>query len=147
MFLPHTVQYALRVVAILATREGPDSASAQTLAEEASVPPAYLSKVLRKLVVAGLVSARKGPGGGYALARKPEEIVLSEVLAAMGFALDGTECVFGWSRCDGTNPCPLHPLWAELQGSVRHWCESNTLRSVLHRPPALLELRRRGAVK
>ena len=64
-----TAEYALRAMASLARADG--ALTAEELSAQASVPVHYLAKVMRQLVVAGLVSARRGRGGGFRLARSP----------------------------------------------------------------------------
>jgi Rrf2 family protein len=53
------------------------------IAEEQSIPVSTLTQVLLKLKGAGLVRSTRGSGGGYWLARPPEEIELGEVLTAI----------------------------------------------------------------
>lgn len=142
MILSHTVEYALRAMACLATNDNGPIAAA-TLAEAANVPLPYLSKVMRKMVVAGLVTAQKGHRGGFRLARKPEEILVADVLRAAGASLRDGHCAFGWDPCSKANPCPLHPLWAELNHRLDGWMTQNTLANVLKRAPEAVQLRRK----
>jgi Rrf2 family protein len=55
----------------------------RVLAEFFDLPEAYLAKHLQRLSGAGLVSARRGPGGGYALAREPQDITLVDLVRAV----------------------------------------------------------------
>jgi len=129
MDLPQTAEYALRALAVIAQREDGAVVSAEVIAGEASVPPSYLSKVLRKLVEAGLLEARKGPGGGFMLARHPKKIRLVEVLAAVDTTLPDA-CAFGWGKCDARHPCPLHGTYSELKEAIDKWASRTTLEDV-----------------
>lgn len=60
------------------TRTGPVTAA--RIARGCRFPPRFLYRVLRKLVDAGLLSGTSGPGGGYALARRPQEITLLDIV-------------------------------------------------------------------
>jgi Rrf2 family protein len=53
------------------------------MAEFYDLPPAYLSKVLKSLVRAGLLDATTGPRGGFRLAKAPEEITVGEIVQAV----------------------------------------------------------------
>jgi len=56
---------------------------AREVAERQGVPLRYLEQILQELRRVGLVDAKRGPGGGYALTRAPEAITLGEVVAAL----------------------------------------------------------------
>ena len=77
-----TVEYALRAMVQLAT-EAPEACTTQAIAESTQVPGAYLAKVLQSLRRAGLISSRRGVGGGVRLARPPKKINLLEVINAV----------------------------------------------------------------
>lgn len=127
MWLPQTAEYALRAMALLARAPAGAILGGPDLAERARIPSPYLSKVMRRLVVAGLVVARRGRGGGFSLARAPGTIRLSEILEAIDVQVAARKCVFGWSACRDDRPCPLHPLWVELSARQRRWAEETTL--------------------
>lgn len=74
-----TTEYALRATTWLALTPG-HLVSTGELAERTKVPAHYLAKVLQQLATAGLVTGRRGVGGGYKLARGPEEIKLIEIV-------------------------------------------------------------------
>ena len=69
---------AAHAVALLAFR-GENGATSALIAASASTHPARMRRVLGMLVRAGIVSGREGAGGGYVLARSPDEITLAEV--------------------------------------------------------------------
>jgi len=95
------------------------------LSERIDVPVHYLSKIMRKMVQAGYVKARKGHGGGYALHVKADKLYLIDVLTASGFDIDEQPCVFGWEACSNERPCPLHPIWKKLKKCFQEWaCET-----------------------
>lgn len=126
MLLNQTVEYALRITAVLAA-EGDGRLTAPALAERCHLPTPYASKVLRKLVVAGLVDSLKGHHGGFRLARPPQTVTLEEVLRAVDFDPQPTSCAFGFARCNPDRPCALHPAWAELKERVTGWARGTTL--------------------
>lgn len=131
MWLPQTAEYALRAMAALAVEPPGTALRAVELAERTAVPAAYLAKILRRLVVAGLISGRRGRGGGFTLSRPPHEVRVAEILEAVDLSTEPDHCAFGWPACNDAAPCPLHPLWGELRGHLTTWAERTRLDDVL----------------
>jgi Rrf2 family protein len=127
MLVPQTVEYALRALTELASLPRESALTASDLADRAEVPPAYMSKVLRRLVERGLVQGRKGHHGGFALARPAHLVRFVDVLTALDAMPPTNRCAFGWEKCDARAPCPLHPAMDRLNRIFAHWARSETL--------------------
>jgi Rrf2 family protein len=130
MLLSQTSEYALRAMAWLAAARRDFPVRAKDLSEGSGIPPHYLSKVLRRLVLADLLVSQKGQGGGFVLARPPGEIRFIDILAAVDAYPTQGRCAFGWGACNETNPCPLHDTWSELNDTIRDWAANTTLANV-----------------
>jgi Rrf2 family protein len=83
MKLTSASAYAVTALAYLAREKPNGPVAAHVIASAEGISEMFLLKVLRPLVRAGLVRSRKGPGGGYSLARDPEGINLLEVVEAV----------------------------------------------------------------
>ncbi len=105
MLLPQTVEYALRAAVWLASREAGQTTG--QIAAGTKVPASYLSKVLQGLSRAGLVSSKRGVGGGFALSRAPREISILDVLTAVEPIQRIDRCPLGLAAHAGAL-CPLH---------------------------------------
>jgi Rrf2 family iron-sulfur cluster assembly transcriptional regulator len=99
---------------------------------------AYLEQLFGKLRRAGLVTAMRGPGGGYRLARPANQVPIAEIAAAVDEAIHATRCEVGEAGCmagagpDGTaGRCQTHDLWAELGRQIRLFLEGVTLADVI----------------
>lgn len=103
--LSQTCEYALRAVTCLAHHPG-EFVTASDLAAATSVPSDYLSKVLQQLAAAKVVQGRRGVGGGYRLARDPEDITLLDIVDAMGVFQRLRSCPTHQDESRGL--CPLH---------------------------------------
>lgn len=126
MLVTKTGEYALRAVSCLSALYSEAAVSVAELAQLTEVPPSYLSKIMRKLVVAGLVEGQKGHGGGFRLAKEPARISFADVLQAVGAELWEEGCGFGWGRCNAKAPCPLHDQLTALRRELDTWaCDSN----------------------
>ena len=125
-------QYALRIMVVVSQRDDGSPIRGRDLATLTGVPPAYLSKVCRRLTEAGLLLSQRGHYGGFRLARPAEGITFAEVLDAVDSLPTAGECAFGWGPCasdDGPReePCPLHERWSELSGHIQRWADSSVL--------------------
>ena len=103
--ISQTAEYALRAMVFLAMRGA--AATGQEIAEITKVPPGYLSKIMQQLGRCSLVNAQRGIGGGFVLARKPEEISILNVVNAVDPIKKITSCPLGL-ELHGLNLCPLH---------------------------------------
>jgi Rrf2 family protein len=93
-------------------------ASLGTLAASVDVPATFLSKVLQRLVKAGLVVSWRGKKGGFELARNLASVSLLDVLNA----LDGVPALntcLGGQGCTRSVTCGAHMVWLEAQERLR----------------------------
>ena len=126
MLLNLTAVYGLRAIATLAGLAAGESLNAAQLSELTQVPQQYLSKVMRKLVLAKLVHSRRGHGGGFSLQRPASKIRIADVLRAIDIELN-MGCACGYPACDERKPCALHPIWSRLQSGIEAWTGDSTL--------------------
>lgn len=127
--IPTSSEYALRAMVCLAAR-APDWVTARELAAMANVPPAFLSKVLRRLVRAQLIEGQRGHHGGFRLGKDPQTVRIVDVLEAARVETTPDRCAFGFDRCNEGAPCPLHAMHKELQHRCRAWAEDTRLADV-----------------
>lgn len=85
------------------------------LAEQTSVPPSYLSKVLLVLNRAGLIEATRGTGGGYRLSKPAAEISLMEIVDPLDNVSRLDDCIMGLRECSEENPCAMHDWWKRVR--------------------------------
>lgn len=125
-----TAEYALRAMACLA--QTPDRlVSTPDLAKQTQVPANYLAKVLQQIAGAGLVTGRRGVGGGYKLARPASQIKLLEVLNSVSSVKRIETCPMG---LHGTNLCALHRISDRAIKAVMDIFDDTTLQDLLNDP-------------
>ena len=88
MIINQCVEQGIYVVLILALEKDHRPLSSSQLSSFLSVSDSYLKKILRKLVLAGIIISCPGKDGGYQLARSLEDICVYDIYAA----LEGAEC-------------------------------------------------------
>jgi Rrf2 family protein len=129
--ISQTVEYALRAVVFLADRGEP--CTTRAIAERTKVPPAYLAKVLHALGRAGLVGARRGPGGGCVLAKPPAGLTVWEVVDAVEPLQRIRACPLGLDAHRG-RLCPLHKRLDDALALVEHAFRTTTVGELLATP-------------
>ena len=88
--------------------------SAAELAERARLELPTVSKVLKPLAHAGLVTGFRGATGGYKLARAPAQISLIEIVEAIEGKLGLTECSGEHSLCEHEPHCGTRGHWHKV---------------------------------
>ena len=125
--------YASRALLSLALHsEDPGPTSVRDIAERTGLPQPYLEQILLALKGAGLVRSKRGVGGGYVLARPPEEITLGQIVSAVDGPIVAGD--FGEPHqdgaCDHEGQCVLLSVWAEVGEHMRQHLDSFTLADI-----------------
>ena len=92
--------------------------TAAKVAAETRLPRATVAKVLKAMAHAGVVTAARGAGGGYRLARIATAISVAEVVAAIDGDIGLTQCSVHVDECTRTTYCPTRPHWAAINRAV-----------------------------
>jgi Rrf2 family protein len=125
--LTKKADYGLIALRHLAVRSSADfrrgSASAKDISEAYRIPLPLLSKVLQKLVKAGLLNSEQGTSGGYRLARDPQDISALEVIRTLDGPIILTHCFTEHAepvKCEQSALCPVRePLRKVHEGILK----------------------------
>ncbi len=128
--------YASRALLSLSLHSGAGQpTSVKDIAERTGLPPPYLEQILLALKGAGLVRSKRGVGGGYVLARPPEDITLGQVVSAVEGPIVAGD--FGEPHqngaCDHEGQCALLTVWADVGEHMRRHLDSFTLADMVLR--------------
>ena len=127
-------RYAIRALYDLAFHRLGQAAGAKEIAERQKVPLRFLEQILQDLRKAGIVEARRGPRGGYALARQPGQISLAEVLYAVRGPL---EEMFGFDApANGNSEDVPAAVWTAVRAQLVEVLERSTLQDFVTRAEA-----------
>jgi len=128
--ISQTSEYALRAVVFLAARDNGTPAAAQEISESIRVPVGYLQKILRMLSRKGILTATRGTGGGFALAKVATAISVLDILNATDSQIARIErCPLG---IEGhTKLCPLHRLLDSELARAEHTFASTSIADLL----------------
>lgn len=115
-------EYGLRALIDLAHHFGQGPVQSREIALRQGLPEPYLNQLMSSLRRAGLVISKRGPTGGHALARPPEEINLREAFIVLEGSITATApwwCVeLEDPDCKYAPGCGLRPLWQALNAAA-----------------------------
>ena len=114
-------EYGLRCLLQLARRPLGQPVTGREIAQNESLTPEYVEKILNRMIKAGLVRGLRGVKGGYMLARSASEITVGEALrAADGRMIAGMCDRFSGTddRCVHLTDCGLRSVWVALDRQI-----------------------------
>ncbi len=121
-----------------------DVRSVRDLAAETGIPQPTVSKILKLLVRQGVVDSTRGARGGYRLARRPEDVTVAEVIAALEGPIGVTEC--GQSDhehdCELSGRCFVRGNWQRINEAIAHALHQITLAEMAQPAPQLVSIGR-----
>lgn len=103
--------------------------SVKEIAERTGLPQPYLEQILLAVKGAGLARSKRGVGGGYVLARPPEEINLADIIAAA----DGPIATYFDEHDHREGHCALQDVWVKVSEEMRALLEGFTLADLVER--------------
>lgn len=120
MRITQEADYALRIVSVLAQAQG--AVGAPQVAEAVGVPQRFAAKILRKLLLAGLVKSTRGVAGGFSLAAAAKDITLLQVIEAIDGQIAIRHCLAEGHICSNhkdKGACAFHHVFTELNEMIR----------------------------
>jgi Rrf2 family protein len=89
MRVSRSTGYALLAVGYIAKNQGDGVVLSQSISRQYDIPLEYLLKILQQLVRANVLRSKRGPRGGFSLAKPPNKITMLEVIEAVDGPLTG----------------------------------------------------------
>jgi Rrf2 family protein len=126
-------EYGVRAMTYLSERGQDGRVPTAVISEAENIPHPFLTKVISRLVTAGLVFTSRGMGGGVELARQPEEITLLEVMEALDGPLLLSYCLLRTGTCEHEPDCAVHDAWADIQANLIQGLEAVTMEELVRR--------------
>lgn len=126
-----TAEYALRAVVAIARVEEDRPVLAKEISSNGHIPAKYLSKVLRDLVHAGVLSSTRGIGGGFRLRRRVNKLKLIDVIRPFDDVPARSRCPLGHPKCSDDTPCAMHHQWRPVKDAFRALLEETTIAEVV----------------
>jgi Rrf2 family protein len=128
-------EYASRAMLELSLHWPQRSLHIRDISSAQDIPEKFLGQILLLLKRAGYLRSRKGPKGGYLLAKPPSQITVAEVIRVMDGPLAPIDCVSVTAHevCPLEGSCGLRWLWKDVRDSVARILERTTFAQVARR--------------
>lgn len=127
-------RYGLRALFDMAYHSGTLPAQIKDISRRQNISPRYLEQIFQDLKKAGLLKSKRGPQGGYYLARKPQEITLGAIIEAtegevalVACTKDNPDCK---QRCEFDKNCVTQKVWMEANNRLNEYFDSFTLKDL-----------------
>lgn len=125
------VDYAVRVLSYLAVRLPDKPVSGAEIGGKQDIPPHYLSKIMKDLVVAGLVKSYIGSKGGFSLARPAAIITIKDAYEAVEGPLTLMECTeHGQLYCWFSPVCSQISVWQKAQNLIASYLNTVSISDI-----------------
>ena len=133
--LSRKARYALRALYALSAEETRGPVLIADLAEREKIPHKFLETILLELKNAGVLKSKKGKGGGYSLARSPEQITMGQVIRIIDGPLAPIPCVSerAFVRCEecvDETTCGTRQVMKKVRDAIAAILDSTTLADV-----------------
>jgi Rrf2 family protein len=115
---------------------GNNSTQIQEISRRQQISQRYLEQIFQSLKKAGILTSKRGPQGGYMLARKPEEITLAEIVKASEGDLKLVECSRKGSRkakCELDGECVTQTVWQGAEELLTAYLAGMNLQTLCER--------------
>ncbi len=125
-------QYGVRAMFELAKNYEQGPLTIKEIATRQGVSVSYLEQLLNRLRKSKLITSRKGPGGGYVINKKPDEISVGMILHSLEGPVTITQCLDpsakGCKRIDG---CVARMLWKSLGEKIEDFLDTINLNDLV----------------
>lgn len=119
------------LISTIAEANGSDDfVSLNEVARRMRLSQGFLEEIATSLKNAGLIKGRKGPGGGYKLAKPAEKITAEQILIALEGPVILVPC--HGKSCAVAKSCRSKALWGFLQKDILESLKQTTLSKIVY---------------
>ena len=120
-------RYGLRAIFDMAYNGFEAPAQIQEISKRQNISPRYLEQIFQKLKKSGVLKSKRGPQGGYILAKKPSEIRLIDILSITEGDLFIVSCSEPDHKCENSFGCITKDVWDGASEALHQYFSNITL--------------------
>jgi Rrf2 family protein len=148
MLISMKSKYALKALTALAEARDRDALQIAELASSENIPKKFLEAILLVLRNQGILSSKKGPGGGYSLAVSPASLTIGKIIRAFEGDLAPVPCLGDTSavkctECADMGTCGTRLVMSDVKRAVSSVLDRTTLADMIERS----DIERRKSLK
>ena len=144
--LSSKAKYGLKAMVYLARHEGLGPVLIADIAEAERIPKKFLDAILLEMKNDGLLSSKKGKGGGYTLAKPAVRIMVGDIVRLLDGPLAPVPCVSrtAYRRCEDCadeTACAIRAVMQDVRDAIAAILDNTTLADMINRrgrPEAVL---------
>ncbi len=129
-------EYGVLGLMNLARRPAGQVAMIEEVSRMERIPGSFLAKIFQHLARAGLVRSNRGAHGGFALARRPSQITVLEIIEAIEGKIIFQRCKLDKPDCEHVGGCAICGLFEQAQDGVKDALARTSLRALVMREKA-----------
>ena len=133
--LSKKTKYGLKALAYIAKQENNDPIQIAEIAKSENISHKYLESILLTLRKAGVLSSKKGKGGGYYLLKAPKKIPMTDIIRILEGPIAMVPCVSlnyyeKCNDCEDEDTCSVHKLMLQVRDNTLEVFRNNTLADI-----------------
>lgn len=137
--LSKKTQYAFHALVYLAEHSKDHPVLISEIAKKKNISIKFLENILLELKNAGLLTSKRGRGGGYFLLKPPEEIMLARVIRLLDGPIALLPCVslHYYQKCDtceNEETCGLNQVMRQVRDATLNILEKKSVADIVHHP-------------
>jgi Rrf2 family protein len=140
-------EYGLRAMITLANAQKQDPSGVvqiKDISEREKIPAKFLEQILLALKNAGLLQSKMGIGGGYHLARSPQQITLGQIFRTLDGPLAPIRCVSQMAYepcgCPDEETCGLRMVMGDVRNAIADILDNTSLAAVTERQDSVRQM-------
>lgn len=132
-------KYGLKAALYLAEREGQGGILVADIAENQKIPKKFLDTILLELKNKGLLSSKKGKGGGYMLARPAAKVMVGQIIRILDGPIAPVACVSQTAYrpctdCVSEEACHIRRIMQKVRDATAEILDNTSLRDMAQAP-------------
>jgi len=133
-------RYGVRAIFDIAYHARGEGVQIKDIARRQEISPRYLEQIFQKLRDADILLSKRGPMGGYSLAKSPQEITVGDIIRVTEGGLDPVFCVHlekSGKGCDRITECATRLIWKEAGEKLEDFFGSVTIQDLCEKAELL----------
>ena len=132
MKITRQADYAVRVVAYLASQPQGRIVTSDEVSREKLVPKSFTAKIFQRLCKACITESKRGIRGGFVLGRKLRDISILDVVEAIDGPITVNYCVVDEDHCPLSDHCAIHPIWVDIHSEIIRRLKSANFQNLIN---------------